>query len=120
MLANKKTENYLDFIPRHREACRWENDEEKNVTLLIENKGVFHFLAQKLLKKPKISYIHLEKIGSFVWPLMDGKRSVYELGQMLKEAYGEEAEPLYPRLVQYIGMLEQYGFISLVKASELK
>ena len=110
----------MDFIPMHKETCRWEIDEEKNVTLLIENKGIFHFLAQKLLKKPKIFYIHLERIGSFVWPLMDGKRSVYELGQMLKEAYGEEAEPLYPRLVQYIEMLEQYGFISLEKVSEFK
>lgn len=84
-----------------------------NVTLFQENKGVFHFLAQKILKKPKVSQIHLDEMGNFVWPLIDGTRTVYEIAQLVKEEFGEKAEPLYERLVQYIQNLENYGFIEV-------
>ena len=74
---------------------------------------MFHFLAQKILKKPKVSQIHLDEMGNFVWPLIDGTRTVYEIAQLVKEEFGEKAEPLYERLVQYIQNLENYGFIEV-------
>ena len=74
---------------------------------------MFHFLAQKILKKPKVSQIHLDEMGNFVWPLIDGTRTVYEIAQLVKEEFGEKAEPLYERLVQYIQTLENYGFIEV-------
>ncbi|MCR5543048.1 MAG: PqqD family protein, partial [Eubacterium sp.] len=39
-------------------------------------------------------------MGSFIWPLIDGKTSIYNIGEAVKEHFGEEEEPLYPRLVQ--------------------
>lgn len=110
--GNKST-NYLDFIPLHCASLRCKVDEMGNVTLFQENKGVFHFLAQKILKKPKVSQIHLDEMGNFVWPLIDGTRTVYEIAQLVKEEFGEKAEPLYERLVQYIQTLENYGFIEV-------
>lgn len=106
-----KSANYLDLIPLHCASLRCTVDEMGNVTLFQENKGVFHFLAQKILKKPKVSQIHLDEMGNFVWPLIDGTRTVYEIAQLVKEEFGEKAEPLYERLVQYIQTLENYGFI---------
>jgi hypothetical protein len=44
---------------------------------------------------------------------MDGKRTVYDISQLVKEEFGEKAEPLYNRLVQYVRNLESYGFIKL-------
>lgn len=52
-------------------------------------------------------------MGNFVWPLIDGTRTVYEIAQLVKEEFGEKAEPLYERLVQYIQNLENYGFIEV-------
>ena len=54
--------NYLDFVPRHRPSLQYTMDNQGKITLLQENKGVFHFLAQKILKKPKVSQIHLDEI----------------------------------------------------------
>lgn len=108
-----KSANYLDFIPNHCTSLRYTVDEQGNVTLFQENKGVFHFLAQKMLKKPKVSQIHLDEMGNFVWPLIDGTRTVYEIAQLVKEEFGEKAEPLYDRLLQYIQNLENYGFIEV-------
>jgi hypothetical protein len=105
--------NYLDFIPRHCPSLQYTMDNQGKITLLQENRGVFHFLAQKMLKKPKISQIHLDEMGNFIWPLIDGTRTVYEIAELVKEEFGDKAEPLYDRLVQYIRNLEAYGFVEV-------
>ena len=112
----KRSENYLEKIPQHSSFVGWSCDDDGKVTLEIENKGVFNFLAQKLLKKPRISYIHLDENGSFVWPLIDGKRSVFELGKLVKEHFGDQAEPLYERLIKFFQILESYKFITWNKS----
>ena len=107
-----KNENFLEKIPVLNQNIGWSKNEEGAVTLEIENKGAFNRIAQKLFKKPKISYIHLEEIGSFVWPLIDGEKDIFSIGEYIKEHFGEKAEPLYPRLVQYFETLETYKFIA--------
>jgi len=117
-MKNKKiSANYLDFIPKHNDKNTWKMDEQGAVTIFVENKGIFNRLAQKFLKKPKISQVHLEEMGSFIWPLIDGERSIMVLGELVKEHFGEAAEPLYPRLVQYIKNLENYDFIKVQKVN---
>ena len=112
-MRNKKTisENYLELIPKRVEDIRWTADKDGIVTLEIENKGVFNRLAQKLFKKPEISYVHLDETGSFIWPLIDGEKSIIELGEALEAEFGEKAHPLYERLAKYFQILESYSFI---------
>lgn len=105
-------ENYLENIPRHKDGMNWSQDEKGIVTLEVENKGAFNRIAQKLLKKPKISYIHLEEFGSFIWQQIDGKRDISAIGELVRGHFGENAEPLYERLAQYFKILESYGFVS--------
>ena len=108
----KKEENFLKKIPVKQEFFTWSADSEGNVTLEIENKGFFNKIAQKIFKKPRISYVHLDKTGSFIWPYIDGKTDIEELGQKLYEEFKEEANPLYERLIKYLKILESYDFIS--------
>lgn len=103
-------ENYLDRIPMHRENLAWSADSGK-ITLEIENKGVFNKIAQKLLRKPKISYVHLDDMGSFIWPLIDGKKTIADIGKAVEENFGENANPLYERLAKYFQILDSYNFI---------
>lgn len=111
----KKSEsgNFLDKIPLRKEGISWNTDENGVITLEIQNKGFFNTLAQKLFKKPKISYIHLDEMGSFVWPLIDGEKDITEIGKEVDEHFGEKAHPLYERLAKYFSILESYGFITL-------
>lgn len=108
---NINSENYLERKPICRKALGWSTDENGNVTLEMENKGVANKIAQKLIKKPKISYIHLDEMGSFIWPLMDGEKDILEIGKYVEEHFGEKANPLYERLSQYFKTLEKYNFI---------
>lgn len=110
---NVPLKNYLDYIPVHSEKYSYSISDGGNVTIYMENKGAFNKVAQTLFNKPKVSHIHLDEMGNFIWPLMDGKRTVYDISQLVKEEFGEKAEPLYNRLVQYVRNLESYGFIKL-------
>lgn len=107
--------NYLDLIPT-RSKLAWSTDEAGMVTLYKENTGLFNRVAQKLLGKPPVSQIHLDGQGSFVWPRIDGKRTVGQLAELAREAFGEQAEPAYPRMAKYIQILASYEFITLADA----
>lgn len=107
-----KSENYLERIPLRKEGLDWTSDDEGNVTLEMHNKGIFNKIAQVLLKKPKISYIHLDETGSFIWPLLDGEKNIIKIGEEVEAHFGEKSHPLYERLSQYFKILENYGFIT--------
>ena len=112
MKKNKaEKENYLERVPIRREDIGFKTDENGLVTLEIENKGLFNRIAQKLFKKPRVSYIHLDEMGSFIWPIVDGEKSIYDLSFFVDKHFGEKAHPLYERLAQYFRILESYGFI---------
>ena len=108
MKTNKKKENYLEKIPVHPSAFKWDANSDGLVTFYIENKGFFKYLTQILLKKPKVSQIHLDKTGSFIWQTVDGEKSLTEIGKALEEHFGDEAKPVYERLCQFFYMLEIY------------
>ena len=123
MSQNKKknetvSANYLEYVPAHKPEIKYEISEDKKVTLLQENTGLFNRIAQKLFKKPRISQIHLDEMGNFIWPLIDGKRNLIEISELVHEEFGDKAEPLYNRLVQYIKTLEAYGFITVNSGEE--
>ena len=50
-------------------------------------------------------------MGSFIWPLLDGKKDIVELGKLVETEFGEKASPLYERLAKYFQILESYEFI---------
>ena len=103
------SENYLERKPL-RADLKW-SEEDGIITLEKENTGVMNRIAQTLFHKPRISYIHLDETGSFIWPMLDGETSIIVLGERVKEHFGEKAEPLYERLVKYLQILESYGFV---------
>lgn len=112
MKKTVKNENFLEKIPVRREDIAFSSDENGVITLEIENKGVFNRIAQKLFKKPKVSYIHLDKIGSHIWPLIDGEKNIIQIGKIAQETLGDELNPLYERLAKYFQILASYGFVS--------
>lgn len=114
----KETQNYLELIPSHKGEIAWNVDDAGLVTLELENKGVFNRIAQRLFKKPRVSFIHLDETGSFVWKSIDGKTSISEIGEKMHERFGEAAEPLYERLARYMKLLESYGFAELERSNK--
>ena len=88
MSHNKKknetvSANYLEYVPAHKKEIKYDISEDKKVTLLQENTGLFNWIAQKLFKKPRVSQIHLDEMGNFIWPLIDGKRNLIEISDLV-------------------------------------
>ena len=110
---SKKQTDYGRLRPSRSDAIAWSADENGIVTLDIENKGVFNRIFQLILKKPKVSHIHLDELGSFVWKSIDGERSVEELCELVEMELGELAHPTGERLVKFLEILKEYKFITM-------
>lgn len=113
----KKGENFLDYVPAVSPRHTW-SEKDGKVTIHMEHRGFYPWIAQKFFKRPRISHIDLDVMGSFIYPLIDGQRTVGEIALLVKERFGEDAEPLYDRLVQYMKILYNNGFIGYVNKSQ--
>ncbi|HEY9574160.1 MAG TPA: PqqD family protein [Lachnospiraceae bacterium] len=111
MSKKKNEKNFLDLIPLISPSLDWEVNEKDEVTIHIPLKGFFHWIAQKGFKKPSVRHLSLDTYGNFIWKRIDGKRSVYDIALEVEEHFGEDAKPLYDRLVQYMKILINNGFI---------
>lgn len=120
MKKKKQQKNYLDLAPVRSAELTWKRGEDGMIVLEVENTGVFNRIAQKFFKRPKVTKVHMEEYGSFLWPLIDGERSVMELADLQKAEFGEEVEPLYPRVVKYMQIMESYHFIRFKNDSSVQ
>lgn len=107
----KDSRNYLDLIPEKNKSMKWHTDRKEQVVLEVKNTGIMNRIAQELFNKPVTTNVHLDEMGTFVWPLIDGNRTVSDIAALVKEHFGEKAEPLYPRIVKYFQILESYHFV---------
>lgn len=110
----KKEENFLDYIPKRNQRFAYQTNEKGYIEIAVLNTGFMNRVLQLVCKKPKISYVELEEMGSFLWEQMDGIKTVYELGVLEKQEFGEKAEPIYERLCTYLKVLRKSGFIIYV------
>ncbi len=103
--------NYLEKVPAHPVALTWTVSDDGKVTLQVQNKGWANWIAQRLFGRPKVSYVHLDELGNFIWPKIDGQKNLIALGELVEAEFGEKAHPLYERLARYFQILDSYGFI---------
>lgn len=109
--TKKREDNLADKIPTHSESVSWDADESGMVTIHVENKGIMKRITQILLRRPRVSHIHLDEIGSYVWAHIDGKATVADIALPFEEHFGERVHPTYERLGQYFSILVSYGFV---------
>ncbi len=107
----QKAENYLDYVPKHNELFPYRVKENGRVEVKVTNRGVFNRIAQILFKRPKYSYIELDEFGTFVWQQINGERTIYDICMLIKEKFGEKAEPLFERATQFFQTLRRNSFI---------
>ncbi len=107
----RKQKNYLDYVPVISEKNTWDIKENGMVTVHMVHRGFYAWVAQKFFHRPRVSHIDLDAMGSFTFQRIDGQRTVDELATLVKAEFGQEAEPLYDRLVKYMQILRNNGFI---------
>jgi len=106
-----KENNYLDYVPVHNPLFSYTLTKNGRVRVKVRHKGMFHRMAQIFFGRPECSYIELDELGSFVWQQMDGKRSIYAICILMRDRFGERAEPLFERAVSFFRILRSNAFI---------
>lgn len=106
----RKQENLLDMIPEQKVSFRERAD--GTVDALIPRYGDSRLgrILGRFFKNTPIC-LHLDEIGTAVWHLCDGRRSVYEIGGSLKETFGDRIEPVYDRLGLFFHQMRKTGII---------
>ena len=102
--------NLLDVIPERTRAFR--DEDNGTVTVLIPRfgDGRVGSVLEKFFRSSPIT-LHLDEMGTAVWRLCDGQRSVYEIGDCLKAKFGDRIDPIYERLGAFLHQMRRVGII---------
>lgn len=69
----------------------------------------------KALRLKTVRRIRLDDYGWCVWDLIDGGRDVRSIGEVLSQRFGEDVEPLYPRLAKFMAYLQNLKLITITE-----
>ena len=109
--------NLLELVPQR--TAEHETDDAGIITVLMPRfrNRLMKRLFEPRHKSPFIK-IKLDDIGSEVWLLCDGKRTVGQIAELAKEKFQERIEPRYERLGVFFRQLERAHFIAYVNLEE--
>lgn len=114
--SKSKEDNFLLYVPRKKHE-EWKTEKGK-VKLIFHHDKAAEKFVRWLVKKPYTSDIELDELGSKVWSLIDGNRSVFEIGKELKLHFGDACEPIYDRLIMYLRYLNKKSWISFSRGDQ--
>lgn len=105
MLNNN--EDVLNIIFKISVDLEYEVDEENIVTILEKQDHKIQKFFRKLkFRIPEYKKISLDEYGSYVFLQIDGNKTIKDIGESLEVNYGEEAHPLYERLLLFLNHIE--------------
>jgi hypothetical protein len=102
--------NLFELVPE--QIRSFEELEDGTIDVLIPRygRGAIGRVLKKVLSDRPVR-IHLDDIGTSVWRLCDGKRSVHEIGQSLHKEFGQRIEPVYDRLETFLKQMKRADII---------
>lgn len=103
----KNNEDVLGIIFKASDTIDVEVSSDNIVTILEkQDHKVQNFFRKLKFKIPQYKKIELDEFGSTVFLLIDGKRTVKEIGEILDSKYGEKIHPLYERLLLFLNHID--------------
>ncbi|MCU0289479.1 MAG: PqqD family protein [Acidobacteria bacterium] len=116
MNKTKNSVNFLELIPNRK--SNWDKTGDGRIFLLLPRFKTL-WLRKFFLKLGKSEFVrlYLDNNGARVWDLIDGKRTVGQICDLLQEQPGEKLEQIEQRVSCFMGMLKRNNFITLYDAS---
>ncbi len=106
-----RSTNLLELAPRA--AAEWE--EVDGHVVILRPKPVakgLRGLWEKFRYFSASSRIRLDDMGSHAWRMMDGRHTVAEVANSLRDRFGKEVEPAEERAGQLVRMLRHEELVS--------
>ncbi|HHT66130.1 MAG TPA: PqqD family protein [Clostridiales bacterium] len=114
---NRVHNRVLPLIPVKNQGRIIESHHSGLVEIIQPRNGFIDRLVRLVRSTPEVMRIQLDDRGSFVWQAIDGNRNVEEIGRLLDAEFGKEAAPLYERLILFLLILKNNGFIEIYHSS---
>jgi hypothetical protein len=75
-----------------------------NIVIMLEKQDhkIQRFFRKLKFRIPEYKKTSLDEYGSYVFLLIDGMKTVKEIGENLEAKYGDKAHPLYERLLLFL------------------
>ena len=103
----KSNEDVLSSIYKISDKLEYEVDKDNIVTILEkQDHKVQKFFRKLKFRIPEYKKTSLDVYGSCVFLLIDGKKTVKNIGESLEEKYGDSVQPLYERLLLFLNHIE--------------
>lgn len=101
----------LSAVPIKSPDVFWEENRSGRIRINVERNDLLYGTIKKITGKIRVDKIPLDKYGSFIWRNIDGKHTIEEIKNLLKEQQEEEIEELEQRIFAYFKALKKHQFI---------
>ncbi len=106
---------------KHEDFKWYRNKTEGLVVIRIKkNFGRFERALRKVAGGPEFLRIPLDKQGTRIWELCDGKHNILHIAKIMYAEFKEDIEPVLPRVVKFLELLLKRNFIILKAPESLK
>jgi hypothetical protein len=102
--------NLLDLTPRR--TADWSEQDGIVVIARRAPKRGWRTPLAWIGYRMSVKRVRLDDVGSFVWKLLDGRYTVAEVADALREEFGHRVEPAEERLGEMVRMLHDGGLIT--------
>ena len=100
---DRNNQEILSIIFKISEGLEYEVSTDNIVTILVKQDHKIQKIFRKLkIRIPEYKKTSMDEYGSHVFLLIDGIKSVKDIGENLEEKYGDKAHPLYERLLLFL------------------
>ncbi len=107
-------EQSLASVPVHNEAIGAERTDTGDARLTIPRRDTWWVrLLDRVLYIPKNRRIRLDELGTYVWDLCDGHRTVREIIQAMSTRYKLHRKEAEVSVVTYLRQLARKGLIGI-------
>jgi hypothetical protein len=110
MRKRRKAANLMEMSPLLRETVRLEPHGE-TYTLVIPRTSWLEKMSIRFFRQPAAIRMELDLLGNTVLKHCDGNYTVQQIADMLASRFGKEAEPVVPRLVKFLQIVEMNGWL---------
>ena len=100
--------------PLRNPAIEWEKNERGEVVVKVKVEPSQPGLFSGFVREPRERKIVLDAVGSYVWELMDGERTVDEIADLLVQRFKFHKREAQMSLLAYLQMLAERGLVTLI------
>ena len=103
----KNNEEVLSIVYKKSDSLKFEvNNKGLVVVLNKQDYKIQNFLRKCKFNIPEYKKIEFDEYCSTVFLLIDGNKTVKEIGEILDKKFGEKVHPLYERLLIFLNHID--------------